>query len=77
VLDLPLEHTATDAGSALGAAMLAGVREGVFADAADAVARCVRVGARVEAEPLWAEAYAAGYDRFRALYPALRPLEGP
>jgi xylulokinase len=75
VLDLPLERTATDAGSAFGAALLAGTRDGAFADAADAVARCVRVGGRIEPEPAWVEAYARGYDRFRALYPALRPLE--
>ena len=75
VLELPLERTATDAGSAFGAAMLAGVRAGVFADAADAVARCVHVRARIEPEPAWVEAYARGYDRFRTLYPALRHLE--
>jgi xylulokinase len=75
VLDLPLERTATDAGSAFGAALLAGVRSGMFADAGEAVARCVRVGERIEPEPAWVEAYTDGYDRFRALYPALRPLE--
>jgi len=75
VLDLPLEHTATDAGSAFGAAMLAGIREGVFADAADAVARCVHAGSRVEPDPEWVEVYAAAYARFRRLYPALKPLE--
>jgi xylulokinase len=77
VLGLPLEHTSIDAGSAFGAAMLAGIREGVFADAAEAVARCVRVGERVEPDPAWAAEYERGYERFRALYPALRPLEGP
>src|SRR5262245_48889818 len=76
VLDLPLEHTSSEAGAAFGAALLAGVRAGVFADAAEAVARCVRPAGRVEPEPAWVEAYAEGYDRFRALYPALRPLEG-
>jgi xylulokinase len=76
VLDLPLEHTGSEAGAAFGAALLAGVRAGVFANAADAVARCVRPGVRVEPDPGWVEAYAEGYGRFRALYPALRPLEG-
>jgi xylulokinase len=75
VLDLPLERTATDAGSAFGAALLAGVRAGTFADPAEAVARCVRVSDRIEPDPAWVETYARGYDRFRALYPALRPLE--
>jgi xylulokinase len=76
VLDLPLERTATEAGSAFGAALLAGVRAGAFPDTGQAVARCVRVAARVEPEPGWVDAYAAGYVRFRALYPALRPMEG-
>ena len=76
VLGLPLELTESDAGAAFGAALLAGVRAGVFADAGEAVSRCVRVSGRVEPDPAWAEAYEAGYRRFADLYPALRPLEG-
>jgi xylulokinase len=76
VLDLPLERTESEAGAAFGAALLAGVRAGVFTDVADAVARCVRSVDRVEPDPAWVEAYADGYGRFRSLYPALRPLEG-
>ncbi len=75
VLDLPLERTECDAGSAYGAALLAGIHTGVFADAAEAVARCVRVSERIEPDPEWAATYDEGYARFRALYPALRPLE--
>ena len=75
VLDLPLERTECDAGAAFGAALLAGVRAGVFPDAAGAVARCVRVQERVDPDPAWVSAYGEGYRRFRALYPALRPLE--
>ena len=75
VLQLPLERTEVDAGSAFGAALLAGVAAGAFADVHDAVARCVRVTDVVEPDPSWAAAYDVGYDRFRSLYPALRPLE--
>ena len=75
VLDLPLERTECDAGSAFGAALLAGIREGVFADAAEAVARCIRVTGRIEPEPAWVPTYRAGYERYKSLYPALRPLE--
>jgi xylulokinase len=71
VLRLPLERMESDEGSAFGAALLAGVEAGVFADAADAVARCVR--AREVIEPVWD--YEALYGRFRRLYPTLRPLE--
>jgi xylulokinase len=70
VLGIPLERTEVEEGSAFGAALLAGVRDGVFADAAEAVSRCVR--ARDTVEPRWD--YDDGYRRFRELYPALRPL---
>jgi len=76
VLGLPLERTECDAGAAFGAALLAGIGSGAFADAEEAVARCVRVTERIEPEPGWVAAYEEGYRRFRALYPALRPLEG-
>jgi xylulokinase len=67
VLGLPLERMQP----AYGAALLAGVRAGVFADAADAVARCVRVRDRIEPEWDYSEAYA----RFRRLYPTLKELQ--
>ena len=73
VLDLPLERTAVEEGAAYGAALLGGVRAGVFADAAEAVATCVRMTETVEPEPSWTAAYATGYERFKALYPALHP----
>jgi xylulokinase len=75
ILRIPLERTEVDAGSAFGAALLAGVASGVFADVHEAVARCVRVVDVVEPEPTWAAAYDVGYERFRSLFPALRPLE--
>jgi xylulokinase len=74
VLGMPLERTVTEEGSAYGAALLGGVAAGVFADLDDAVARCVRVADRVEPDPEWAAVYAAGYERFRRGYPAVRPL---
>jgi xylulokinase len=76
-LDLPLERPAVEEGSAYGAALLAGVRAGVFRDPHEAVEACVRTRGRIEPEPAWRDAYEAGYARFRALYPALRPLEEP
>jgi xylulokinase len=74
VLGLPLERTAATEGSAYGAALLAGVAGGVFADVGEAVARCVRPTGRIDPEPAWREAYEESYGRYRALYPALRPL---
>ena len=76
VLGIPLERTAgADEGAAFGAALLGGVASGAFADASEAVAACVRVVDRTEPEAAWTTAYEEGYDRFRQLYPALRPLE--
>jgi xylulokinase len=75
VLGLPLERTVSEEGSAFGAALLAGVRAGVFADVQEAVSRCVRVRERIEPDPDWVAAYEHGYGRYRLLYPALLPLE--
>jgi xylulokinase len=72
VLGLPLDRMESEAGAAFGAALLAGVREGVFADAREAVARCVRVKDRIDPEPAWIDVYDEGYGRFRELYPRLR-----
>jgi xylulokinase len=75
VLGLPLERVAVEEGAAYGAALLGGVAAGVFADVHEAVARCVRVREAIEPEPAWREAYDAGYERFRSLYPALRSVD--
>jgi len=71
-LGMPLERTAVEEGAAYGAALLAGVASGTFADVGEAVAACVRVRETVEPVPEWVDTYAEGYERFRELYPALR-----
>jgi len=76
VLDLPLELTEVEEGSAYGAALLAGVSNGVFGSAREAVEACVRVRDRVEPNEAWASVYDEGYARYRALYPAVKSLEG-
>jgi xylulokinase len=75
VLELPLERMENEEGSAFGAALLAGVRAGTFASAEAAVAACVRARETVEPDDRWAAVYREGYGRYRALFPALRPLE--
>ena len=76
VLDVPLERIDLEAGAAFGAALLGGVPAGVFADAAEAVAACIRVRERVEPGPgVDGTSTTENYERYRALYPALRPLE--
>jgi xylulokinase len=73
VLQLPLERMESEEGSAYGAALLAGIRGGVFRDAREAVAACVRVRDRVE--PEWD--YEGAYARFTTLYPSLQQLFHP
>jgi xylulokinase len=75
VLRIPLERTVVEEGAAYGAALLAGVSSGVFADVHEAVARAVHVRDVVEPDASWQEAYEHGYARYKLLYPALRPLE--
>jgi sugar (pentulose or hexulose) kinase len=53
------------------------VAAGVWPDARRAVERCVRVTRVVEPRPEWVAAYADARERFRGLYPALRPLQVP
>jgi xylulokinase len=74
VLGIPLERTEVEEGAAFGAALLGGVATGVFADVGEAVTACVRVRGEIEPDPAWQRRYAEEYERFRALYPALRPL---
>jgi xylulokinase len=69
-LRLPIERMQLEEGAAYGAALLAGIRAGVFADAADAVERCVRV--RETVQPEWD--YEDAYARFRSLYPTMKEL---
>jgi xylulokinase len=75
VLGIPLERTESEEGSAFGAALLVGVRAGVFEDIDAAVARCVRVRDRIEPDESWVEIYDREYSRYRLLYPTLRALQ--
>src|SRR5204863_6889853 len=57
VLGIPLERTAVEEGAAYGAALLGGVSAGVFGDAHEAVATCVRVRDAVDPDPAWQRVY--------------------
>ena len=67
VLDLPLELTAVTEGAAYGAALLA-----VGGDPRETAARAVQVRGQTNPDPDWVAKYSQVYERFRALYPALR-----
>jgi len=74
VLDLRLETTESEQGSAFGAALLGGVAGGVYADVREAVTRCVRVRETIEPDPQWVARYAELHVRHQALYPALHAV---
>jgi xylulokinase len=75
VLGLPLELTAAEEGSAFGAALLGGVAGGVWPDPVEAVSATVSIRETVEPNEAWRAAYDEQYERFRELYPRLKPLE--
>ena len=75
VLGIPLERAVAEEGAAYGAALLGGVAAGVFADVHEAVAACVRVRDGSSPSPPGPTRTPADIARYRALYPALRPLE--
>ncbi|MEJ5310475.1 MAG: xylulokinase [Anaerolineae bacterium] len=70
----PLYQTTTVEAAAVGAALVAGVGVGIYADVADAVAQAVRYAeAVVTPDAENAARYAALAETFTALYPALAP----
>ncbi len=72
---VPIYRTATVEAAATGAALLAGVGVGLYADAAEAVRRAVRwLPDAVEPIPANVARYAALLPVFSQLYPALRPF---
>jgi xylulokinase len=72
VLGRRLERLETLDSGVLGAAMFAGIGQGMFRDVAAAAAAMVRTGARFEPDPAQAERHAEGYARFRDLYSRLK-----
>jgi xylulokinase len=70
-LELPVERVAVEEGAAYGAAMLGGIAGGLWRDADEAAAACVRPHGRVEPDPDWVARYGELRDRYRSLYPAL------
>ncbi len=69
-----VEILAAEEGGAFGAALMAGVGAGAWPDLDAACAAGITVAERVEPDPTWLAAYAAGYDKWRKLYPALATL---
>lgn len=72
VFGLPIAITHPNAGPAYGAALLAAVGCGIFADARQAVDACVKPAAAVHPNPTNAAAYNEFYHAYKRLYPALK-----
>ncbi len=74
VLGVELVTTTAEEGPAFGAALLAGVACGIYESISQACETTVRVVDRTEPHPELAQIYASAYGKYRALYPALKPI---
>ena len=74
VLDSELVTVNTTEGAAYGAALLAGVGAGVWADVDTACAQTIQVNERVTPEGKNTARYAEMYRQYQSLYPTLRPV---
>src|SRR5712691_5080051 len=74
VLGVQLVTTTAEEGPAFGAALLAGVASGVYASVSQACEITIRVVDRTEPRPELESVYAQAYEKYRALYPALKPI---
>ena len=63
-------------GGAFGAALLAGVGAGAWADTDAACATAIHVAQQIEPDEAAKERYAVGYEGYRKVYPALRDIRG-
>jgi xylulokinase len=70
----PAEILAAEEGAAYGAALLAGVGSGAWSSVDEACEAAVRVSAQVEPDQAAADLMDEQYQRFRAIYPALRAI---
>jgi xylulokinase len=74
VYGYPAEIVEAEEGAAYGAALLAGVGGGVWRKVEDACDAVVRVKSRFAPDPAASTTLAASYEKFRALYPALKAI---
>ena len=72
IYNAPVSTLAAEEGPAYGAALLAGVGTGHFADVNDAVTRCVRVVATIQPDPAMVAKYNQIYAIYRSMYSHLR-----
>ncbi len=74
VCGLELERTASEEGPGYGGAMLAAVACGAYSSVKEAAAKLVKVTETVSPDPVLSARYEAQYQKFRAIYPAMKTL---
>jgi sugar (pentulose or hexulose) kinase len=74
ILGLPLVATAVSEAGTLGAAIIAAAGAGEFSSIAEGAAAMVSTGRRFVPDPARVRAYGERYERYRALWPAMRGL---
>ncbi|PWH16848.1 MAG: hypothetical protein DDG58_09085 [Ardenticatenia bacterium] len=74
ILGVPVVRPAVTEAACLGAALLAGVGAGVYADAAQAVAQVLHLTRTYQPDPERAARYERLYALYRAVYPAVAPI---
>ena len=67
-------HVTESADSSFGSAMLAGIAVGIFADAKDAVAKCVKKVATITPNPENTAKYAKLFQTYKQIHDALAPI---
>ncbi len=72
VLEAELVTVNTTEGAAYGAALLAGIGAGIWADVPSACKSCIKVTQTTRPEPSQVDVYRKAYPLYRELYPALR-----
>jgi xylulokinase len=71
-LEAELVTVNTTEGAAYGAAILAGVGAGAWADVASAARTCIKITGRTQPEPEQVSAYRSAYPIYQELYPVLK-----
>lgn len=74
IMNLKVDVIECEEGPALGAAMLAAVGCGEYADVEAIAAKVVRVVETIEPEPALVERYEAQYQKFKEIYPTVKSL---
>lgn len=74
ILNLSIQTVEVEEGPGYGAAILAAVSDGAFANVEEACRKIVRVSGTTEPDPVLAEKYQNRYETFRKLYPALKGI---